>query len=107
MRLIMASKDAVALDTVHACVVGVDPAQLPVLQDLSKEGMGIADTAKISVVGNAKVADVKKTFPGANGLIKMIFNEPHKKYYDNFNGPDFKIKDITVEDKNLAYQINS
>lgn len=61
MRLIMAGRDAVAVDTIEALVMGWDPESITYLKYLSDSGMGKLDTAEISVVGN-KVADVRKDF---------------------------------------------
>ena len=61
MRLIMAGRDAVAVDTIEALIAGWDPQSIPYLKYLADSGMGIKDTSKIYVVGKF-VDDVKKDF---------------------------------------------
>lgn len=51
MRLILAGKNAVAVDTVEALVMKCDPTKVPHLTKLSASGLGTTDLAKISVVG--------------------------------------------------------
>ena len=63
MRLILASRNAVALDTVEALVMGCDPKKVPYLTKLETDGLGTTDTDRITVVGK-QVADVKKEFSG-------------------------------------------
>ena len=63
MRLILASRNAVALDTIQALVMGCDPKKVPYLTKLETDGLGTTDTAKITVVGK-QVADVLKQFAG-------------------------------------------
>jgi len=61
MRLILAGKNAVAVDTVEALVMKCDPKKVPYLTKLEVDGLGTTETAKITVVGN-QVADVAKAF---------------------------------------------
>lgn len=61
MRLVMAGKDAVAVDAIEALVMGWDPESITYLKYLSDSGMGKLDTAGISVVGNM-VDEVRKDF---------------------------------------------
>ena len=63
MRLIMAGKNAVAVDTIEALVMKCDPKKVPHLTKLEADGLGTTDTAKIEVVGK-QVADVAKPFAG-------------------------------------------
>ena len=63
MRLILASRNAVALDTIEALVMGCDPKNVLYLTKLEADGLGTTDTAKITVVGK-QVADVLKHFAG-------------------------------------------
>ena len=78
MRMIMASSDPVAIDTVHATVVGVDPMKVNYLQYVAESVGGENNMSKIDIVGNRSVGQVKKTFPMKQGLLKMIFPEPNK-----------------------------
>lgn len=61
MRLIMAGKDAIAVDAIEALVMGWDPESITYLKYLSDSGMGKLDTARISVLGNL-VDEVRKDF---------------------------------------------
>lgn len=63
MRLIMASRDAVAVDTIESLVMGCDPKSIEYLAALEATGFGVADPSAIRVVGKP-VADVKKEFKG-------------------------------------------
>ncbi len=63
MRVILAARNAVALDTVESLVMGCDPQKVPYLTKLEADGLGTTDTAKITVVGR-QVADVLKQFAG-------------------------------------------
>jgi uncharacterized protein (DUF362 family) len=64
MRLILASKNAVALDTIEALVMGCQPTAIDHLNLLTTDGFGTNDASKISVVGNKQVADVQQQFAG-------------------------------------------
>jgi len=61
MRLILAGRNAVAVDTVEALVMKCDPKKVPHLTKLEADGLGTTDISKISVVGN-QIADVAKPF---------------------------------------------
>lgn len=61
MRLIMAGKDSVSVDSIEALVLGWDPESITYLKYLSDSGIGIRDTSKITVVGKL-VEEVRKPF---------------------------------------------
>ncbi len=61
MRLILAGKDAVAVDTIEALIAGWDPLSITYLGYLNKSLKGNLDTSKITVVGNP-VDEVRKDF---------------------------------------------
>jgi uncharacterized protein (DUF362 family) len=61
MRLILASRNAVALDTVEALVMSCDPNQVPSLAKAAEYGLGTTDITKIHVHGKT-IAEVKKSF---------------------------------------------
>jgi uncharacterized protein (DUF362 family) len=63
MRLILAGKNAVAVDTIEALVMKCDPTKVPHLTKLEADGFGTTDVAKITVVGQ-QVSDVAKPFAG-------------------------------------------
>jgi len=55
---ILASEDAVALDSVCAHIAGLDPLKVPALRLGAEQGIGVADLDRIRVVGTP-MADVK------------------------------------------------
>ena len=63
MRLILAGRNAVAVDTVEALVMKCDPAKVPYLSELESDGLGPTDSSKITVTGK-QVAEVAKPFAG-------------------------------------------
>ncbi len=68
MRLILAGRNAVAVDTIEALVMKCDPKKVPHLIKLEADGLGTTDTSKITVVGK-QVSDVAKPFAGAQTSI--------------------------------------
>jgi uncharacterized protein (DUF362 family)/Pyruvate/2-oxoacid:ferredoxin oxidoreductase delta subunit len=77
--IIMASQDAVSMDSVMAKIVGIDPCRVPTTHEAARQGLGIADLNNIEVVGE-QVGDVAiKDFrmPKTFALLKLprpIFN---------------------------------
>ena len=63
MRLILAGKNAVAVDTVEALVMKCDPAKVPHLTKLAASGLGTTDLARIAVVGK-QPSEVAVPFAG-------------------------------------------
>jgi uncharacterized protein (DUF362 family) len=63
MRLIMAGRDAVAVDTVESLVMGWDPTSVTYLTDLFARGVGTMETANIRVLGS-RVDQVRRPFAG-------------------------------------------
>jgi uncharacterized protein (DUF362 family) len=63
MRLILAGRNAVAVDTVEALVMKCLPGKVPYLTGLQADGLGTTDTANITVVGK-QVSEVAKPFAG-------------------------------------------
>ena len=94
MRLLLASKDPVAVDSVHSCIIGVDPEKVKHLKDLARDGFGTIDTSKITVVGNARVDEVKKPFLLAKGILGKIFKESSRAQYKDFKGPSLSVDKI-------------
>lgn len=64
MRLILAGRNAVAVDTIQALVMKCDPKRVPHLTKLEADGLGTTDTSRITVVGK-QVSEVAKAFAGA------------------------------------------
>lgn len=65
MRLILAGKNAVAVDTIEALVMKCDPKKVPHLTELEAHGFGTTDISKITVVGK-QVSEVAKPFAVKN-----------------------------------------
>jgi uncharacterized protein (DUF362 family) len=63
MRMILAGKNAVAVDTVEALVMKCDPKKVPHLTKLEADGLGTTDISKITVVGK-QISEVAKPFIG-------------------------------------------
>jgi len=61
MRLVLAGRNAVAVDTTMALGMKCDPKKVPHLTKLEADGRGTTDAAKITVVGT-RVGDVAKPF---------------------------------------------
>ena len=62
-RLILASRDCVAMDSIESLVMEVDPKAVTYLGYLEKSGAGKSDVAAIRVVGK-RVDEVRKNFKG-------------------------------------------
>lgn len=111
MRLILAGKDAVAVDTIHSCIIGVDPEEVGHLKSLSKDGFGTMDTSKIEVVGNTSVDKVKKKFPFptgfTGGILSLGTKDIKKKLPGDFTAPRFSIEKTSQEKNNLKVNIKS
>jgi uncharacterized protein (DUF362 family) len=107
MRLILASKDAVAADSIHSCIIGIDPEKVKHLKDLARDGFGEIDSSKITVVGNVRVDEVKKPFSFARGILGKIFKEPPKKRYSDYEAPEVKIEDISIKDNRIEAKLTT
>jgi hypothetical protein len=102
MRLVLASKDPVAVDTVHSCIVGVDPEKVDYLRYVAEAGLGTMDTSKITVVGNARVDEVKKLFPMPKGvLLRHLWSMPRKTQYADFTAPKLSIEGFALKERLL------
>ncbi len=66
MRLIMAGRDAVAVDTVGALVMGYDPQSIHYLGWAAGAGLGTDDVAQITIRG-LRVSQVRRDFPAPYG----------------------------------------
>ncbi|MGE5557702.1 MAG: DUF362 domain-containing protein [Bacillota bacterium] len=90
MRLILAGRDAVAVDTIEALIMEWDPESVDYLRFLNKDSAGNLDTACIKVVGK-RVDEVRQPFEGV---------EPPAGGYEieTENAPKFKIAKQEVKD---------
>jgi uncharacterized protein (DUF362 family) len=70
MRLILAGKDAVAVDAICGLVMNWDPESINYLKYLNDDKLGNLDTACINVVGK-KVDEVRKDFGGGTGATRV------------------------------------
>ncbi|MDA3891086.1 MAG: DUF362 domain-containing protein [Salinivirgaceae bacterium] len=61
MRIMLAGKDALAVDAVHALIVGVDPYLVGHLQFLAQDEIGCINPALIKINGT-QVHEIKKSF---------------------------------------------
>jgi len=66
MRLLLAGRDAVAVDTVGALVMGYDPQSIPYLGWAAGAGLGTDDVAQVTVHG-LRVSQVRRDFPAPYG----------------------------------------
>jgi uncharacterized protein (DUF362 family) len=96
MRLILAGKDAVAVDAIEALVMSHDPEKVLHLTSLHEDGVGCADPRYIKVAG-MKVDEVEKAFGNAeNGNLV--------KHYDILP-PEPRVNDIRVEADRLQFSL--
>ncbi len=98
MRLIMAGKDAIAVDTIEALVMGWDPESIPYLKYLSDKGIGKLDTAKISVLGKP-VDEVRKDF-------KIRFSNLGGVKVQDRKPPELRLNNQQVIGNNLSLDLS-
>lgn len=98
MRVILAGKDAVAVDTIGALAVGWDPQSISYLRYLNTDGIGNIDTTCINVIGK-KVDEIRKYFEGreANGSSKITDKTP----------PQLTINSTRVINNNLEISLTT
>jgi uncharacterized protein (DUF362 family) len=89
MRLILAGKDAVAVDAIEALLMNWDPLSVSYLRYLNKSKAGNLDTAWIRVIGKP-VHELRKDFEG------VIPPSGGKKVKDK-TAPILKIEDVQIE----------
>jgi len=94
MRMILASKDPIAVDAVGSLLTGHDPELVPHLVTLHNDSMGCCDARLIRVNG-IKVGDEKKDFEITDtGLLSK---------YDDFEAPDFSVDGCYITDNMLHF----
>ncbi len=71
---ILCSSDPVALDTVQAICMGIDPAAVPHLQRCAERGIGVTDRARIEVRGLAPEASVVPFLPARHNTVSLVEN---------------------------------
>ncbi len=107
MRLVLAGRDALAVDTIHALIVGVDPSIVDYMTLLGDEGIGIVDPARINVVGNARVDDVSQHFEFTGGMSARQYPEPSKRAYFDFEAPVVQIHNVGIVNETLVGAFSS
>ncbi len=100
MRLVLAGRDAVAVDTVHSCIVGTDPEKVDHLRNLAAGGAGVTDTRRIHVRGNRRVDEVRRDFK-LNRIFGLIYRGRAAKYTD-FKEPGFEVVGVAATGGVLA-----
>lgn len=60
-KLLLASRDGVALDAVASSIIGYEPFDIPTIRFAHEQGLGIADLEQIEILG-AKIDEVKLDF---------------------------------------------
>jgi uncharacterized protein (DUF362 family) len=98
MRLILAGKDAVAVDAICGLVMNWDPESINYLKYLNNDSLGNLDTACINVVGK-KVDEVRKDFGGGTGATRVT----------DKTAPDLTINSATMQGNalNLSLVVGS
>jgi uncharacterized protein (DUF362 family) len=99
MRLILAGKDALAVDVIHSLVIGLDPYRINHLVLLANKNMGQIDPAHIRVIGNAAVHEVKKPF-------KLNYQRGFNKTYTDFDPPEMNVKSIKIKGDKLYLSLD-
>ena len=90
---VLASADLVALDTVHAATIGVDPAAVRHLATCAARGLGTNDLAQIDVRGLDPVRDRVAFEPARHNAVSLVENLLRKSLLKRlfFNTPVFDV----------------
>ncbi len=99
MRLILAGKDAVAVDAIHGLIMGHDPQRAQYLVDIHNSGFGTVDPALIDVVG-VKVHTVRKFF--GFDAVNTTITTPFSK----FTSTDYQISGI-IKNNTLSMSVSN
>lgn len=109
MRLILAGKDPVAVDTIHSCIIGVDPEEVGHLKSLAEDGFGTMDTSSIEVVGNTSVDKVRKKFPFptgfTGGILSIGTKDIKKKLPGDCTASSLSVEDVSINKGRLKAKI--
>ncbi len=74
LNIIMAGRDAVAVDSIAGQIMGFEPAEVPITRLAAERGLGYMDNAHIEVVGEA-LDGVKRRFVRLEEDDRLIFGE--------------------------------
>ena len=97
MRLILAGKDAIAVDAIEALAMWHDPEKVPYLTLLHEDKIGCADARYIKVSGK-QIDDVKKQFGTAENGVMV-------QQYDN-TAPEPLVSDYFIEADQLHFSLS-
>lgn len=75
MGLIIAGKDAVAVDAVTSTIMGFHPEEIPLVDGASKAGLGTADLNEIQIVGTS-IKEVQRRFKRAEEAVEETIPFP-------------------------------
>jgi uncharacterized protein (DUF362 family) len=99
MRLVLAGKDALAVDVIHSLIIGLDPYRINHLVLLGNKGMGQIDPAFIRLIGNRAVHEVKKPF-------RLNYQRGFTKTYTDFTPPEMKVRSLDVKGNKLHLSLD-
>lgn len=107
LRVILAGRDAVAVDTIHGIITGVDTSKVLFLNDLADHGLGITDVSMINIVGNRSVFDVKDLYGYPGWPFSWMQPVPRTNTYEDFEAPTVTTDNTEINDGvlnvNLAF----
>lgn len=98
MRVILASRDAIAMDAIEGLLMGDDPRNVSYMVYLNNSGLGCADPLAIRVLGT-EVSDIKKSFP--HDLNKTVCT------YTDFTAPDVTMESMALSDNILTMSFST
>ena len=99
MRLVLAGKDALAVDVIHSLLIGLDPYRINHLVLLGNKEMGQIDPAYIRVIGNRAVHEIKKPF-------KLNYQRGFTKTYADFTPPEMEVRTLKIEGEKLHISLD-
>jgi uncharacterized protein (DUF362 family) len=107
MRLILAGRDALAVDTIHSLIIGIDPEKVEHIAYLANDNVGIIDTSRIHVVGNVKVDEVRKTFRFPGFPYSWLNPDSRNCRYNDFRDPVVTVDDYKLMDDRIIANMSS
>ena len=107
MRLILASRDALAIDTVHSLIIGIDPQKVDHITHLADNNIGIMDTSRIHVEGNVKVDEVRKQFKFPGFPYSWLNPKAKNCRYSDFEDPIVTVDNFELMDNRIIAQLYS
>lgn len=96
MRLILASREPVAVDAIQSLLCAHDPELIPHLVALHNDSIGCCDARLIRVYG-IKVGDEKQNFD--------IFDTGELSEYEDFEAPIFSVNECSVINNQLHFSL--